>query len=77
LKLPGIVEIRAYRDNSTNPPQAIVIYEFDSIDSATGYVNSEAYVQTVSGAEAHGCQNFSTRVLNTSPVLRGTLRPGT
>jgi antibiotic biosynthesis monooxygenase (ABM) superfamily enzyme len=75
LKLPGIVEIRAYRDTASNPTQAIVIYEFDSLDSATGYVNSDAYAQTLSGAEAHGCRNFSTRVLNTSPVLRGTVRP--
>jgi heme-degrading monooxygenase HmoA len=75
LKLPGIKEVRGYRDPLRNTPQVMVIYEFDSLDSAIEYMRSETYAQVFTGAEAKGCKNLVARLLDTSPVLREPARP--
>jgi heme-degrading monooxygenase HmoA len=75
LKLPGIQEVRAYRDPLRNTPQAMVIYEFDSLDSAIQYMRSDTYIQVSMEAVAKGCKNLTGRLLDASPVIREPARP--
>lgn len=73
IKLPGMQEIRAYRDPLRNSPQVLVIYEFDTLDAAVHYMHSETYLRIHGEATAHGCRNLTARLFETSPVLRGPL----
>jgi heme-degrading monooxygenase HmoA len=75
LKQPGLVEVRAYRDPLLNSPQVLVLYEFDTLDSAVQYMNSDVYARIHKEAQQKGCKNLTARLLNTSPVLREPARP--
>jgi hypothetical protein len=75
LKLPGITEVRAYRDPLRNTPQVMVLYEFDTFDSAVQYMHSDTYLRIHSEARGKGCTNLMARLLDSSPVLREPARP--
>jgi len=75
MKAPGLRSFQAFRNLLHNTPGVLLIYDFDSMESALQWVRSEAYARLVVEAKALGCTNLNTTIWETSPFSPEPLRP--
>lgn len=75
LKQRGFKELRAYRNPFRTTPQALVLCEFDSLESCMEYIVSENYTTFISELRKFGCTNISVQLWGTSPMIPEPLKP--
>jgi heme-degrading monooxygenase HmoA len=75
LKEAGVIEFRAYRNPAKVTPQVMVSVEFDSIEAAEKFANSDAHSKNLDGLKELGIHHFSTQLWDTSPVVPVPLKP--
>jgi len=68
-KLPGVTGVRAYQDPAKSTPQVMLLYEFDSLQSAWNYVHSDTWGRVTAEAREQGATNLGYRVWDGFPGM--------
>ena len=74
MKQKGFRELRAYRNPFHTTPQALVLCEFDNLESCLKYIESEDYAKLQSELREVGCTNISAQFWGTSPMVPEPLK---
>lgn len=75
LKAPGLRSWQAFRNLLPNTPGVLLIYDFDSMDSALQFIRSAAYINQVAEAKALGVTDLNVHLWDASPFSPEPLRP--
>ena len=75
MKQEGFKELRAYRNPFHTTPQALILCEFDNLDSCLKYIESEDYALLHSELRDVGCTNITAQFWGTSPMVPEPLKP--
>ena len=75
MKLPGAVELRAYRNPLRTTPQVLVLYEMDSLSSCLNFFESKEYAAFMDELRNDGCSHISVQFWSPSPLIPEPLKP--
>lgn len=74
---PGFVATRFLRNPYNMTPQVCALQEFESMESAQTWLNSQERADLNADMLAHGCINFTMELWDRSPLAPDLLRANT
>lgn len=75
LKAPGLRTFQGFRNLLPNTPDVLLIYNFDSMESAVQFVRSAAFAKNAAEARALGVTDLNVQLWDVSPFSPEPLRP--
>lgn len=75
LKAPGLRSFQGFRNLLLNSPEVLLIYDFDSMESALAFVRSAAFAKMSAEAKSLGASDLNTQLWDASPFSPEPLRP--
>lgn len=75
LQRPGLVQWCAYRNPLSATPQVMAIQEYDSLESARAWLDTDRMKQVIAEMRDSGCSNFTIQLWDQSPIIPEPIRP--